>query len=262
MAVLTGRTVQKYNAFYMGGYNFTGYINQLGPALWEYDTPGLPALDDAMQGGLPNESTISLGEVKGIFDNTATSGLHAVLAAGTGVSYVVTVGVGIRNSFVDATGHPTFCGRFVLDQYRESGDDGMLSAMLKFGAWDAGALIAYDQPWGTCIGVLSTATANTSTGYDLGAASTAGGYMTYHVLGYGGAGGATATLSVDDAATNTNPSFSALSGCTTGSIDVSTLPSGIVAISKTATVRQYVRWQLALGTATSVQFVMSFVRGR
>ena len=84
--------------------------------------------------------------------------------------------------------------------------------------------------------------------------------MVYRVWGFSGIPGDAGTISVDDSADNS--SFLALSGCTTGSIDVSTKPSGIVAIGKTATVRQYVRWQVALGTASDVDLTLSFIRGR
>jgi len=271
MTVVAGRTVQKWAHLVVGGYDLTGYVNQIGAAMWEYDTPGLMALDDAVQGGLPNEVTVSLGEVRGIFDNTATSGLHVALAAGAGSGYIITAIAGMRATIPNqvaypdggAVGIPAFCGRFNLLQYRQSGNDGILSAPLKFGGWDAGGLIAYDQPWGSLLVHDDGCTLNaggTGIASGTGGQTTKGGYMVYHVWGYSGIAGDTATISVDDSADNS--SFLALSGCTTGSIDVSTKPSGIVAIGKTATVRQYVRWQVALGTASDVDLTLSFIRGR
>jgi hypothetical protein len=74
------------------------------------------------------------------------------------------------------------------------------------------------------------------------------------------AGNGTATLKVQDAATNTNPSFADLSGATSGSVNCATPSAGVVAISTTATVRQYLRWQIVFGTATTVTFALAFVR--
>ena len=78
--------------------------------------------------------------------------------------------------------------------------------------------------------------------------------MVYQVL----AGNGTATISIDNSANNS--AFTALSGATTGSINCAVVQHGIVALGVTATVRRYLRWQIALGTATSVTFALSFHR--
>ena len=98
--------------------------------------------------------------------------------------------------------------------------------------------------------------ANSDTGGpDYGAATSKGGFMAYHVLASSNASH-TATISVDDSSDDST--YNALSGATTGSITVTAGVSGIVAV--TGTVNRYLRWQLALGTATSVTFVLSFHR--
>jgi hypothetical protein len=69
------------------------------------------------------------------------------------------------------------------------------------------------------------------------------------------------TLKVQDAATNSNGSFSDLSGATSGSITAAVTPqSGMVALGTTATVRRYLRWQLVFGTATTCSFTAAFIR--
>ena len=71
----------------------------------------------------------------------------------------------------------------------------------------------------------------------------------------------TVTLKTQDASTDSNPSFGDL--LTSGSLDASAIPvAGIVALSKTATVERYTRWQIVLGTATTCTFALMFVRGR
>ena len=72
-------------------------------------------------------------------------------------------------------------------------------------------------------------------------------------------GDGTASIKVQDASTNSDVSFADL--LSSGSVNFSTPKSGIVALAKTATVKRYVRWQIALGTATTVTFALAFVRG-
>jgi len=123
--------------------------------------------------------------------------------------------------------------------------------------------LAYPNPWGHLL--RSTAAAvtavNSSTGIDddgITAAATAfGGYMLYQVI----AGDGTATIKVQHAAANLDGSFADLGGCTTGVIDCSTPKYGIVATTaKTTTVNRYLRWQVVLGTASTLTFALAFHR--
>jgi hypothetical protein len=43
-------------------------------------------------------------------------------------------------------------------------------------------------------------------------------------------------------------------------IDCATPKFGIIELAKTATVGRYLRWQIALGTASSVTFALAFMR--
>ena len=54
--------------------------------------------------------------------------------------------------------------------------------------------------------------------------------------------------------------FAAVTGLTSGSINCAVTQHGLVAIATTATLRRYVRWQVALGSATSVTFFLAVVR--
>jgi hypothetical protein len=241
----------------MGGYDFSGYTNTLGPLNWEYPTDGLTCLTDAVQGGLPGIPTISMGDFKGVLDNTVTTGLHVVREAGAGAAYVVSIAIGDRAA--PAEGDPCFCGRFDLDNYMGVPGGGMISAEMKFGLWDSANLINYHKPWGWLLHENSAETGvNSATGIDdYGAATTAGGWMAYHVL----AGDGTATLKVQHAATNADGSFADLTGATSGELDCSTRQSGIAQCAVTETVNRYLRWQISLNTATTVTFVLAFIRG-
>ena len=84
--------------------------------------------------------------------------------------------------------------------------------------------------------------------------------MVYHVTPSSG-GAHTATIKVQDSDTDVSLDYDDLVGATTGVITVTAGVNGLVAISPTATVRQFVRWQIVLGTATSVTFVLSWHPG-
>jgi hypothetical protein len=251
----TGRTVTKHQRVYVDGYDLSGYASQIGPLGWTFDLAEYFAFSDAIKTYLPGHGHNSLGTYSGIFDNTATSGLHALLAT-PGAKHTVTVAIGIRAA--PAAGDPTFSGQYLQGDYLVQPDGEAVMASLAFEqvSQEASSL-NYSQPWGVLLNANTARTAaNSSTGQDHpGAAATAyGGLFVYHVT----AGNGTATLSVDDSADNS--SFLALSGATSGSLNCAAPSAGMVALGKTATVRRYLRWQLALGTATTVTFVSTFIR--
>jgi hypothetical protein len=117
---------------------------------------------------------------------------------------------------------------------------------------------AYSSPWGVLLRPKTATTAvNAAVGIDdYGAATAFGGYMTYQVF----AGDGTATIKVQDAAVNNDGGFADLSGCTSGSIACTGPLFGRIAIGRTAAVRRYLRWQIALGTANTVTFALGFHR--
>jgi len=145
--------------------------------------------------------------------------------------------------------------------YSARDDGGAQTVSLPFGEWANNATtLLYSKGWGVILNANTARTAaNASTGGpDSGGQTTRGGYLVYHVTASSDAAH-TATISIDDS--SDDASYGALSGATTGSITVTAGVSGIVALSPTATVKRYTRWQIALGTATSVTFVLAFVRG-
>lgn len=250
----TGRTVNRWARVYADGYDLSGYTRTVGPLEWSFAEADVTApMSDGVRGVLPDTPTITVGAINAVYDNTATSGLQAVMG-GAGVARTIMVPIGIRAA--PAAGDPVFVGVFAQNDFMVQEDTGAMTANMQFGAWDATSLINYTKPWGVLLHALSSASAaNSSAGVDdRGAATTAGGYMVYQVT----AGDGTATISIDDSADNSN--WTALSGATTGSIDCSTVKKGVVALGIGATVRRYLRWQIALGTAGSVTFATAFVR--
>lgn len=252
----TGRTVSRWTRLYADGYDLSSYTMSVGPLDYVFEEADLTTLGDAIRGVLPNKPGVKIGTLNGVFDNTATSGLHTVIS-GAGTYRTVMIPIGIRAE--PAAGDPVFNGIFLQGAYQASGD-GPVTVSVPFSDWYTSQIIAYSRPWGNLLHANSARTsaegANTgSADVDGGASSSAGGYMAYQVF----AGNGTATISVDDSANNSD--WLALSGATTGSVDWSTVAGGLVALGTTATVRQYLRWQVAFGTATSITFALAFVRG-
>lgn len=250
------RTVTKWARFYMDGYDLSGYSRTVGPLEATYDTEEAAAMTDELKNVIAGQPTINVGTLNGFFDNTATSGLH-VVANGAGVIRNVMVPIGFLAA--PTAGDPVFCGQFEQQEYTESGTNNSYVS-IPFGGWSGSAsTLLYSKPWGSLLHAKNAETAvNSGTGInDRGAATTAGGYFAYQIFSSNG----TVTVKVQDAATNTNPSFADLSGATSGSVDASVTPKhGIVALATTATVRQYLRWQIVFGTATTVTFAAAFVR--
>lgn len=250
------RTVTKWARFYMDGYDLSGYARTVGPLEITFNTEDAAAMTDEIKNVVPDQPVINIGTLNAFFDNTATSGLH-VVASGAGLMRNVMIPIGFLAA--PAAGDPVFCGQFEQQGYTEEGQTNAYVS-IPFGGWSGSASsLLYSKPWGSLVHAKNAETAvNTGTGInDRGAATTAGGYFVYQIFSSNG----TVTVKMQDAATNTNPSFADLSGATSGSVDASSAPkSGMVALATNATVRQYLRWQIVFGTATTVTFACAFVR--
>jgi hypothetical protein len=232
------------------------YSRTIGPLVADFGMADLTAdMCDAVRGYLPDTPNLSPGTLNGVFDNTATSGSHAVLST-PGTSRIVTVALGIRAA--PAQGDPVFHGDFLQTGYQAVESGGAITTTIPFGGYDQTGTILHTNPWGKLLHANSAVTAvNAAVGIDdYGAATALGGYMVYHVLD----GDGTATIKVQDAAVNNDGGFADLSGATTGVIACDAVSSGIVALAIGATVRRYLRWQVVLGTANTVTFVLSFTR--
>lgn len=260
----TGRTVQKHYRLYVDGYDLSGFSRSIGPFGLEYDESELTTWTDSTKGYLPNHCHISLGTYNAVFDNTATTGIHALLGT-AGIKRTALIAMGIRGA--PAAGDPCFGGQFTHGGYQPLDDSGALTVTIPWQGWASDATtLLFASPFGQLLHASGAETAaNTAIGYDNPTElnTTKGGYMVYQVL-TSSLATHTATLSIDDcdeAAANLNANFAPLSGATTGVITVKAGVSGIVALAPTATVRRYLRWQILLGTATSVTFALAFMRG-
>lgn len=249
----TGRTVLKFTRTYLDGYDMSGHSRSFGPLACVFDEGMDDALTVDVKGVMPAFATISMGTLNGIFDNTATSGIHIVMN-GAGVKRNVMIPFGIQAAPVD--NDPVFAGQFVQNGYYGDPAANPVTATIPFGAiHTTGDNLGYANPWGVLLLAKAAKTAaNSATGLDETASSAKGGWMMYQVF----AGNGTAALKVQHASTNSDGSFADL--LSTGTISCSSPTSGVVILSKTASVNRYTRWQIALGTATTVTFALSWHR--
>lgn len=251
----TGRTVSKYLRVYVDEHGtFNDDFFSIGPLVNEFDAPMGAAFSDEIKnakGGL-GQGSISMGSLNGYL-HTGASDLHENLGAG-GVARIVSVLFGIRA--VPAQGDPCFSAHMNQGAYntQDISDGSILAVTMPLETVYAPAEMT-TKALGYVLdpGALARTAVNASGGVDNAVESTAGGLAFLHLLVTDGTCTFSVQHSVDDADWSTFLTF-AIAGDAVGSeIKATALP--------TTTVKRYTRWQLALGTATSVKFVMTLVRG-
>ena len=257
------RTLEKWYRLYVDGLDFSGFSRSIGPFGVEHEEVEMTSWTDQVVGYMKNRTQVNLGTYNALFDNTASVGLHA-WAGTAGIQRTALLAMGF--GAIPAAGDLCFGGQFLQGAYQVTSEGGAVSVTIPFSGWsDYSTTLAYGSGFGQLLHASgSVIAANTAVGVDnfRSAATTTGGYMMYHLLAVGPGADNTFTLSMQDSATNADDAaFADVTGATTGSITANTSRFGIVALSPTATVRSYLRWQIALGTATSVNFVLSFHRG-
>jgi hypothetical protein len=254
----TGRTVgSKYTRVYIDGYDVSGFTRSVGALNWGFNENTTVVLDDAVTGALPGRGNIEVGDVNSVLDNTSDS-LHDALAGNSDNARDVMIPLGIRAAPTE--GDPTFVAQVTQNAYQAEASDGIVTATLDLGSWDRRAdSFDYAVPWGNLLhakGAETGANSADASDYDHGSQTTSGGYMMYQVFSSDG----TVAIKVEDADTESDASYSEL--LTSGDVDASSSPkSGIVVLGTGATVERYLRWQIALNTATTVTFALSFHRG-
>lgn len=246
----TGRTVNKFTRFYADGFDQSGFLLDVGSLSSVYAQVGGAHLSDEVKGFLPGQAENSIGPVNMMFDNSS-DGFHELEKDSVMAAMAV---IGIRSEPI--VGDAAFAGDFLLLDYIASiGEE--VAATAVFAPSTLATTLLYDNPWGLLALEKSTKTAaNSAVGtIDHEASTDFGGFACFQLFSSNG----TATLKIQDADTNSDGSFGDL--LSSGVIDASATPVGsIVALGKTATVERYIRWQLTLGTATTVTMAMSFHR--
>ena len=248
------RTHNKHVRAYVDGTDLSGYSRSIGALAWTFDAEPDAAFTDEAKNIVMGKCDIQAGTLNAFLDND-TSGLFTLANSGYGTQNLM-VAIGANAS--PAAGDPVFAWMFEQTAYSVEQGAGFVSVSVPFGGASYASTLTYKKPWGRLLHAKGAETAvNTATGIDDSASSSYGGILVYHLFSSDG----TVTLKVQDASTNSDGSFSDLSGATSGSINASVTPaSGMVAISTTATVRRYLRWQISLGTATTATFALAFIR--
>jgi len=259
---MPGRTTSKWMRAYVDGYDLSGYARSLGPSGVTMGEADLSTMTDPVKGYLPLQGDVVAGEFNAVLDNTTVVTPHAILSAGQGLR-TLTYAFGDRAAPVQ--GNPVFAGQFEQLMYQAQEDGGAVTVTVGFKATARGALGQYFNPFGVLLHPMGAETAvNSAIGVDdtgIASSTLRGGYLVYHVTTFATAGNF--TIKVQDAAANVDGSFADLAGATTGSLSTGTIPChGAIAIGNTATVRQFLRWQIVLATTTSLTFALSFIRAR
>jgi hypothetical protein len=249
------RTNGKHVRIYVDGYDMSGHARKVGPLGATFDAMPDAAFTDGSKNVLIGQGMVTAGPINAMFDNTAATGFHTVLSAQPTSPRVVTIAQGVGAAPV--AGDPVFSWKLEQQAYQAEQGTGFVGVNLM--TMPAAIGSGYYQPWGVLLHASGAETAaNTATGIDdFGAATANGGIFVAQLLSSDG----TVTLTAQDAATNSNGSFAAITGATTGSIDATVTPvASFVLLTEGSAVRRYLRWQLALGTATTATFVMALIR--
>jgi len=252
------RTHNKHVRAYVDGVDLSGYSRTVGALGWMFGADSDAAFTDEVKNILVGQGDIQAGTLSAFLDND-TAGLFALAGTGSNGYGTRNLAVAIGANAAPAAGDPVFAWKFEQTNYSVEQGSGFVGVTVPFGGASYASTLTYKKPWGVVLHPKGTETAaNTAIGIDdNGASSALGGIFIYHLFSSDG----TVTLTAEDAATNTNPSFAAISGATSGSITAAVTPkSGMIAISTTGAVRRYLRPQLTLGTATTCVYFSAFIR--
>ena len=254
----TGRTVSKYTRLYGGtaafGLDLSADTTAFGEIGLDADFTENAAYSWEVKGGILGFVTQALGPINQVLNSDGTTLAHDKLAAVQGTLVTLMLALGIREA--PTYGTDIVGGQWELKSYVSDLSDGMVTVNMQL-AKRAG-VINYPKFFGKLLHPLGAETAANTGKINVvnnGAATTAGGYLVYCVTALDAG---TVAVSVDDSADNIT--YGALSGATSGALAAPA--AGIVQLGTTATVKQYLRFQVALaGGASTATFALGFVRG-
>lgn len=249
------RTHNKHTRAYLNGVDVSGYTRSVGSLDWMFDAEPDAAVTDAVKNILCGKGNIQAGGYSAFLDNDA-AGLFALTNAGNGTR-LFTVAIGANAAPV--AGDNVFSWTFEQTSYSVEPGTGFVAATVPLGGASYASTLTYKKPWGNLLHAKGAETAvNASAGIDdNGAGTSLGGVFIYHLHSSDG----TVTLKAQHAVANNDGSFADLTGATSGSITAAVTPQyGMIALATTETVNRYLRWQLALGSASTATFTMAFIR--
>lgn len=247
----------KYTKIYVNGYEISCQASNIGTVGYAQDAPMVAAYCDAVKNTILGDSQIQCGPINALMSPSSGTGIHEIFDDGNAIANVMIAFGSVAVPAVDA---PVFAWTMQQGGYSAQGD-GVVGVNIAFLNPAYTTIKGYHSPFGKLLHANGAETAaNTAIAtVDAGAATAKGGIFCYQLFSSNG----TVTLSLDEGAANTgNGDFAALTGATSGSITAAVTPkSGMVALAKTATVKRYLRWQLAFGTADTATFALAFIRG-
>jgi hypothetical protein len=249
------RTHYKYVRCYANGVDISGYARATGQLGTNHDSQDVTAYSDGAKNVVVGQPEIIAGPVNAVLDNDAAGLFNLAMSAAQTLDFMAAIGVLAE----PAAGNPVFA--WTWEQTNYQGDGNMVNIPLKA---SFAATLNYSKPWGALIHAKGAETAaDSSAGVDDNdaTATTKGGIFVYHLFSNNGTGGV--TLSLEEADTNVDGSFAALTDATSGVIHAESAPKyGMIELETDAAVKEYIRWQIAFaGNTTTATFACAFIRG-
>jgi len=253
------RTNHRFIRAYVSGYDLSGTARDIGSVGYAFDNEPNAAFSDGVKNIVNGQMTVQADPLNAFLspETSPAIGLHELLKSGAGLqTYTIAYGI------LAAPAQGDFIFSMPMEQAAYQAE-GVAVNVGWGGPTSTNTLISlgYSCPFGRLLHPFGVETAvNAAVGIDDYGASPPelGGILTYHL--YSSIGG-NITIKVQEADTNTNGSFTDITGATSGLIDASSSPKhGVVAISATYAVKRYLRWQVVFNVGTSATFLAGFNR--
>ena len=256
------RTHQKHWRAYVDAVDLSGYTRQIGALSNKFGAEPDAALTDGIKNILLGHGDIQAAPLNAFLDNDA-AGLLASFGTGANGTGTRDVMFAMGANAAPAEGNPIFAWTFEQTAYYVEQGSGFVAATVPFGGASSQSTKSYKKPWGVLLYAKAARTsatgANTAVGIDDYGSSppSLGGIFVYHLFSSDG----TCTLTAQEADTNLDGSFGAITSATSGSITAAVSPKhGMVALATNAAIKRYIRWQISFGSATTATFVIGFIR--
>jgi hypothetical protein len=252
------RTHNKHTRVYANGVDISGYSRSVGSLDWTFDAEPDAAVTDEVKNILIGKGSVMAGAYSAFLDNDA-AGLFQLAGVGSADHGTINYMVAIGANTAPIAGDNVFAWKFEQTSYQVEVGGGFNVVTLPFAGASYSSTITYKKPWGKLLHAKGAETAvNAAAGIDdIGAATALGGIFVYHLHSSNG----TVTLTAQEASINSDANFANITSATSGSIDASVSPkNGMIALGTTAAIKRYLRWQIALGTATTATFTCAFIR--
>ena len=257
------RTHKKWMRVYISGYDMSGYIRDVGGIGFAFDATPDACLTDPVKSANVGQASVTCGPVNAVLDNDASTypaGFWTTFKSG-GVTRDVSVAIGTLAAPV--IGDPMYSWAMNQDSFQQVEGNGFVSINMALDP--SPSTPSSSMPWGFVLhanGAETGANSGNNTTHMGATGATTGGIFVYHLFTAGGGAG-TATISMQDSADGST-SWGAVTGATTTALPTNgatTIPaSGHIVLASATSVKRYLRWQLALATATSATFFAGFIR--